>query len=99
MGTRRRVAWLLRDNAYRDFWMLIITAVVVFALVQIDTESSSTNRALCTLRGDLERRVKSSRDFLHEHPNGILGIPATTLRTSIDNQQRTINALQDLRCE
>lgn len=54
--------------------------------------------ALCALRGDLERRVASSEKFLSEHPDGIPGIPAKTIRDGIANQQRTILVLNDLSC-
>jgi hypothetical protein len=61
-------------------------------------ENSRASVALCALRVDLQRRVAASEKFLAEHPNGIPGIPARTLRDSIDNQQRTISALVVLRC-
>lgn len=89
----------VRGHAYRDLWLFVISIVVVFAVYKIDTEASNTRHALCTFRGDLERRVQSSRDFLRDHPKGIPGIPSVTIRTGITNQQRTIDALQDLECE
>jgi len=61
-------------------------------------EANRTRVALCTLRGDLERRVSTSREFLAANPNGIPGIPATTLKQSISNQQATVDALAALRC-
>lgn len=58
----------------------------------------STNHALCVLRSDLEQRVADSAQFLLDHPNGFGGISAATIQQGIDNQQRTIDALSDLRC-
>lgn len=61
--------------------------------------STRTERALCILRADLEQRVKSTQQFLEDHPDGIPGISAATLQQSIENQQRTVTALQLLECE
>lgn len=82
----------------------LITATVVLylglgGLTYWAWQGQQTNHdALCTFRGDLEKRVANSRDFLKENPEGIPGIPAMTLRTSITNQESTIAALSDLSC-
>lgn len=60
--------------------------------------SHKTNDALCALRGDLEKRVEQSQDFLISHPNGVAGIPAVTIRQGLVNQQHTIQALSSLSC-
>jgi ABC-type transporter Mla subunit MlaD len=57
-----------------------------------------TVKALCALRHDLEQRVAGGEQFLREHPHGIPGFPAETVRTSIAGQRRTIRALSDLTC-
>jgi hypothetical protein len=67
-------------------------------LARVTQQLQGTTLALCALRDDVERRVQSSQNFLAEHPNGIPGIPARTLRDSINNQQRTIDALSILKC-
>jgi hypothetical protein len=56
--------------------------------------------ALCGLRGDLEQRVDSSRNFLREHPGGLpdLGITAAAIREGVRNQSRTIGVLEVLDC-
>lgn len=64
----------------------------------LEREAARTNMALCTLRGDLKQRVKSSEDFLATHPKGVLGISAATIRSGIAGQQRTIKALAGLDC-
>jgi len=61
-------------------------------------EIQESHDALCVLRDDLERRVANSRAFLEEHPDGIPGIPAKTIRDGIRNQERTIEALDDISC-
>jgi hypothetical protein len=57
-----------------------------------------TNNALCTLRGDLAQRIASARRFLGNNPEGIPGLPAKSIRESIQNQERTIDALSNLDC-
>jgi uncharacterized protein HemX len=60
--------------------------------------ASETATALCTLRRDLEDRVANTREFLRENPEGTPGLPAQFIKTSIENQQRTIDALGNLDC-
>lgn len=57
-----------------------------------------TNLGVCALRRDLTVRVKAGEDFLRQHPHGVAGISAETIRNGIDGQRRTINALSVLRC-
>jgi hypothetical protein len=102
---RRRKMDRLPERFYRDVWLLIISGVVFWALASAQSdrvdrgrETQRTTQALCALRGDLERRVVSSQDFLVEHPNGVLGISAKVIRDGIANQQRTIDALSALKC-
>lgn len=87
--------------------VLFVVQAAVVAWVWIDasdrrealaTVALSTNHALCVLRSDLEQRVADSTQFLVDHPEGIPGIPIETIKQSIDNQKRTIDALSDLRC-
>lgn len=61
-------------------------------------ESTHTTGALCALRGDLERRVQTSKDFLIDHPNGIPGISRKMILQSLANQEATIHALRGLSC-
>lgn len=84
--------------------LLIAATVVLYgavAYVAVDANRSTTRNtdALCTFRGDLEKRVASTNDFLKKHPEGFAGIPAVTLKASADQQQRTILALSDLNCD
>lgn len=56
------------------------------------------NQALCSLRADVQKRVDSGRAFLTKHPYGIPGISAPTLQTTVNNSQRTVDALSALVC-
>jgi hypothetical protein len=60
--------------------------------------TENTNVALCSLRGDLERRVATSIAFLEANPEGIPGIPVQVIQQSITSQQQTITALAILEC-
>lgn len=59
---------------------------------------SSANAALCALRNDMANRIMQAEKFLQEHPEGFAGVPAATLRQSVDQQRRTVAALTVLRC-
>lgn len=86
---------------------LYLVVIVAIVLVWLDLtrqredlkQTAESNRAaLCSLRGDLERRVQSARAFLDDNPKGIPGISAATIKMGITNQQRTIDALAGLEC-
>jgi hypothetical protein len=70
----------------------------VYLLTSKSNEGSETHEAICALTADLEIRTDSTRRFLAQHPKGIPGIPATTLRESLQNQERTIDALSVVSC-
>lgn len=81
--------------------LIVVTVGVVLnsgGWVWSFNQARQSKDSLCALRADLERRVKSSEQFLVEHPRGIPGISAKTIRDGIDNQLRTIRALQGLSC-
>jgi hypothetical protein len=67
-------------------------------LKRVGSDADATTRAICALRQDLERRVDSSQTILTDHPKGIAGIPAATIRKGISDQKRTIKALSGLDC-
>lgn len=89
--------------ARRTFVALIVigvtfvaTAAVLYNLIEDNGRAAD---ALCVLRSDLQVRVTSAEDFIRQHPEGIPGIPAATLKTSIVSQRQTIRALRDLNCD
>ena len=78
-----------------------LTILVVLSLVQIKQTrdySAETQDPLCALRGDLEQRVEGSREFLRKYPEGLLGIPASAIRISLEGQERTVRVLDSLSC-
>jgi hypothetical protein len=76
-------------------WLIGLTVVLYVALAVLTFQSTAS---LCALKGDLERRVESSQQFLIDHPNGIPGISAKQIKDGIDNQKRTIRSLRFLLC-
>lgn len=66
--------------------------------LKVGHDARVTTNALCVLRGDLEVRVRTSREFLKDHPNGFSGISAKAIRDAAANQQRTIAALSGIDC-
>lgn len=92
-------AAVLRKSLKRLVWATVLLYVVLFAIgLKVYLDGRNTTKALCTLRTDLQVRVNSSIDFLSEHPEGIPGISPKMIRDGIENQQRTISALQGLDC-
>lgn len=103
------------DSLKRSLRSLAIATVVLYLVLSgltayvyidasnkrdaLDKVAKSTNIALCALKNDLQTRVISSQEFLLDHPKGIPGISAATLRQSITNQKATIKALSGLRCD
>lgn len=83
---------------------LAVVGLFVVAAWQFDQTHSEAARgqqahaALCVFKADLKRRVVTGFAFLKEHPAGIPGIPAATLRASITNEQRTFDTLHELKC-
>lgn len=87
----------------RSLRVLVAATVVLYIAMATITgvglhTAATVNDSLCTFRQDLNDRVEQSRTFLEEHPNGTPGIPAETIQQGIDNQLRTIDALNTLSC-
>lgn len=61
--------------------------------------AEQTIGALCTFRADLARRAEDAEDFLQDNPDGIPGLSAEAIQTSIDNQRRTLDSLSGLPCK
>lgn len=85
------------------FLLVAVVAAVTlvgagYVLASRTSESQRTTRALCALRDDIKRRVKTSKEYLADHPNGAPGIPAKVVQDEIRNQQWTVVALHDLKC-
>lgn len=81
-----------------------LLAAVVVLLLQVGTnrhltrDGKQAHDALCVFKADLGQRVNASREFLTTHPQGIPGIPAAVIRTSVMNQQATLDSLSALTC-
>lgn len=67
---------------------------------RIEHVAVTTHNALCTLRADLVERNTAARAFLRDNPAGFAGIPGSTIQSSIDARQATLDALAagGLRC-
>jgi len=80
------------------FGTVVNSAGAVGLYVQGQERANQTTDALCALRHDLQVRIDGSREFLADHPHGIPGVSAKTIRDGIDNQRRTIVALSGIDC-
>lgn len=83
-------------------WAIGFSFAVSLALVQARNNAREGHIAkvsLCSFRADLERRVRTSEDYLRDNPQGFPGIPLSVLRKSIDDQRDVLYALRILRCK
>jgi hypothetical protein len=80
--------------------MLAVAAMStsIFLLAKQSSDNARATSALCALRANLARRGQQANDFLHEHPNGALGIPPGVIVKSIRDTRQTLRALRVLRC-
>ena len=79
-----------------------ILAIAVGGLVRTSTlagQGREAHRAICALRSDLEHRVEATERFLATHPDGFAGVDRATIRNSLGNQLRTIDALSTINCD
>lgn len=82
-------------------WVTVFTVATGWALREQREQSKSGRDAkivLCALKHDLSLRIDSGVSFLKTHPEGLPGVPASTIRNSLRNQQQTLAALGVLRC-
>lgn len=95
----KTTAEVLRSSLRRLVLATAVLYVVLFGVgLKVYLDGKSTTESLCAFRADLTGRILQSTQFLKDHPNGTLGIPAKTILDGISNQQRTVLALKDLNC-
>jgi hypothetical protein len=101
-ATRKRLAAIHRNYRGLALWQVLnslaLVVIVVVGFVIVTSQNDKVTGALCALRQDLSNRVVQTDKFVAEHPHGIPGIPAATLRVQADGQRRTIAALGGLSC-
>jgi hypothetical protein len=104
----------VQEGLARRFRALVAATVVLYAaligvgtfvyvsrshdLAKINQVTVSTKTALCLFRENIEKQVTTSEEFLKNNPNGIPGLPAATIQSSIDRQKATLKALDILEC-
>lgn len=76
-----------------------VVALAIYVFGGKSDEGAETHAAVCALVSDLESRTEGTRVFLEEHPHGTSGIPASALRESLHNQERTLDALSVVSCD
>jgi hypothetical protein len=67
-------------------------------LAHINRLADQNKVALCAFRDNIEKQVATSQEFLDNNPEGIPGLPAATIRSSIQRQKATLVALEILEC-
>lgn len=83
-------------------WLAVSTMILVVclagAMAYTYSESQTNHSSLCSFKGDLQTRVVEGESYLKGHPQGVAGVPASTIKESLDNEKRTIESLSDLNC-
>jgi hypothetical protein len=82
-------------------WIVVFTCLVFFGMYtnrKLGQQGRQAREGLCALKHDVELRVDGAREFLKGNPNGVPGIPASVIRTSLKNQEATLRALHRLHC-
>jgi hypothetical protein len=85
-----------------QLWGLIVLVAAVCVLAAVAVQ---THVALCSFRGDLERRADELAFYLNEAPGPFpleefgLRIPRDDLKRTLDQQRETLNSLRWLWCE
>jgi hypothetical protein len=83
---------------------ILIAATVVLYLINFGlgyfVYNVSVNNAegLCAFRTDAEVRLANAKQYLADHPNGTPDIPASILRATISNGERTVKSLSEVNC-
>lgn len=79
--------------------LVVATVVLYLALAGIAgyavRNSAQTHDALCALRSDVTNRIAQSEQFLVDHPHSHF---TDAIKVQIENQQRTVDALDNLSC-
>lgn len=86
--------WLLRVLALAAVLSIAAFGFAGWSIVRSDNRLESALLALCALQDDLERRVLAGSIFLEKNPNGVAGISRGDIERSLENQQRTLSALE-----
>jgi hypothetical protein len=99
---------MTRSNALTALICTLVTVLIVGVVFDtarildltdhVSRNQQHDTQALCAFRDDLQTRVTSGLNFLVDHPKGIAGISAQTLRVGIVNEQHTLAALHPLIC-
>lgn len=82
-----------RGTVYILLGFALFMSVAGYGLYQSIQAGARSEAALCAFRNDLERRIESAEKFLIDHPKGIPGIPAETIKNSLQNQEATLATL------
>lgn len=76
----------------------VLYVVLILAVGYFWWDSHRTKDAVCSFRSDLVARTAASEKYLADHPEGVFGLSAAQIRSSLDSQRRTIAALGGAGC-
>lgn len=88
---RHSLKWLTRATVALYIILIAVTLYFIW-------DARRTKDAVCAFRADLVERVDASEAYLADHPEGVFGLSAAQIRSSLDGQRRTISALSSAGC-
>lgn len=86
--------WFIRLLPFGALVAMVALGLSAYSIARSDERLENALLALCAFQDDLERRVLAGQIFLEQNPNGIPGIPRGDIERSIENQQRTLGAIE-----
>lgn len=89
LGSLFVIGWIVSSNQQED-----LADQANKTQISLDDLYSSN----CAFREDLKNRLRLSKQFLIDHPEGIPGLSNESINQSINGQERTIKALSTLIC-
>lgn len=78
--------------------VILILAGTIAGILKVYSLADQAHHAVCALRQERINGIKSTKKFIHDHPEGIPGISRTDLERSIQQQQQTVRAFRFADC-
>lgn len=82
--------------------LIVMQVVMTLALggtvLYFAVQAGKTHDALCNLRADQVARIRTSQEFLTEHPHGAGGISRKIIIQGIDQATKVVASLDGLGC-
>ena len=97
----RLFSWLAAIGGLIVLAMVVLLMIVILlfsfriseSAKKVEDAVEATTQTICALQDNARAQLIASNAFIEENPNGIPGIPITTIKQSRDRQRAFLNAL------